>query len=132
MWNIAIRLPTPSGLFQLAVPTKIQFLPSDHLSPLFGKLPGCLLASLVKCLSVLYLILILCALMLAFILTAGSFGLRDHLHYLLHLILIKLSSSQFLSLEFCSHIYANPSDLLKLFPFRVELMKCISLSKLTI
>lgn len=97
MENLATKLPTPSGLFQLFVPTKITFLASDHLSPLFGKLPVSLLASLVEHFSVLYLILIPSALMVAFMLTVASFGLSDR--YLFHLILIKLSSSSFLSLE---------------------------------
>lgn len=51
MRNTAIRLPTPLGLLQLAVPTRIQFLLSDHLSSLPVKLSGCIFASLVKGLS---------------------------------------------------------------------------------
>lgn len=75
MENFATKVPTPSGLFQLSVPTKITFLASDHPSTLFGKLPVCLFASLVEHLSVLHLILVPSALVVAFMLTVASFGL---------------------------------------------------------
>lgn len=64
--NAASRLLNPSGLFQQAILTNIPFLPSDHCSHLLGKLPGGLFTSLLKHLSVLCLILILCRLMLGF------------------------------------------------------------------
>lgn len=122
MGNIATRVPTPRGLFQLAVPTRIQFLLSDHLSSLPVKLSGCIFASLVKGHSFTSPFNFLffhspylnCSL-LWFCRPSPLFAL-SHLNKV----------SWFLSLEkeFGFDIYVNPPALL--LPLRVELMKCIS------
>lgn len=111
MGNITTRMDiTPSGLFQLAVPTRIQFVLSDHLSSLPVKLSGCIFASLVKGLSFtsqfnflfFYSPYLNCSL--------PRFWRQSPLFALHHLN--KVSWVLSLENEFGFDIYANPSGLL--------------------